>query len=935
MTIDRTQQWPFPGARWWKFDLHTHTPASSDYGKGPQQAALRKIEPSEWLLGFMRAGVDCVAVTDHNSGEWIDPLQAALTGLSEHDDYRPLCLFPGVEITASGGIHILAVLGGDKGAADVSGLLGAVRYRGTWGASDRAADASPIEVVEAIAGMGGIPILAHADGPAGAWCLRGNTLTSLLDFNDLFAVEVADPTSPKPDLYHQRGLAWAEVLGSDSHHPFGSAGHSHPGSHYTWVKMAKPSLEGLRLALLDGRRFSIRRSDEPGPFNPFEVPERMIEAVELREARYMGRGVPAKVRFSPWLNALVGGRGTGKSTVVHALRLAARRESELDSFDEAAEPRATFGRFNRVPADRLADGGLTASTTIEWLTTNDDLRYRVHWRQDGGGTPVEQETENSGWAPSHTQTVSPDRFPVRIFSQGQIAALAGPNQEALVGVIDDAAGVAILKRRLQDTRRQFAAMRAQVREIDGKLAGRDELVVKQERIDRKLRRFEEAGHAEVLTEYRRRGRQRRESERQFSAATATADRIRALAVSLAPEDLPRGLFDRASEADRQVAHAIDDLADAIRSAAQELHGVGQRLMEAVTLGRGVLDGGGWSSAARQADGDYERLVETLKAEGVTDPNEYGQLAQARQQLDGDFADLDSKKEERDKLADRCDDLLQQLVDDRHAISMARQAFLTRTLAQNDFVRIRNLPYGDEPRVIERSLRETLDAPEHFEKDILVMDEGRPDSGCVADLLAGLPTGGEQRSAEMERRLGQLKERVSAASEGKGGFGGHFSNFLARETTKRPEMLDRLLTWFPEDGLSVEYSRQGNGKDFQPIAQASAGQRSAAMLAFLLAHGEEPLVLDQPEDDLDNHLIYDLVVRQIRENKLRRQIIVVTHNPNVVVNGDAEMLHVLDFRNGQCRVVQSGSLQEKEIRDEVCTVMEGGREAFERRYRRLR
>jgi len=107
-----------------------------------------------------------------------------------------------------------------------------------------------------------------------------------------------------------------------------------------------------------------------------------------------------------------------------------------------------------------------------------------------------------------------------------------------------------------------------------------------------------------------------------------------------------------------------------------------------------------------------------------------------------------------------------------------------------------------------------------------------------------------------------------------------------------------------------------------------------MLAFLLAHGEEPLILDQPEDDLDNHLIYDLVVRQIRENKLRRQIIVVTHNPNIVVNGDAEMLHALDFAGGQCRVAQSGSLQEKAMREEVCRVMEGGREAFERRYRRL-
>jgi predicted ATPase len=94
------------------------------------------------------------------------------------------------------------------------------------------------------------------------------------------------------------------------------------------------------------------------------------------------------------------------------------------------------------------------------------------------------------------------------------------------------------------------------------------------------------------------------------------------------------------------------------------------------------------------------------------------------------------------------------------------------------------------------------------------------------------------------------------------------------------------------------------------------------------------VLDQPEDDLDNHLIYSLVVQQIRANKQRRQIIVVTHNPNVVVNGDAEMNHALDLKGGQCRVTQRGSLQNKAMRKEVCDVMEGGRDAFEKRYRRL-
>lgn len=72
---------------------------------------MGKISPEEWLLGFMRAGVDCVAVTDHNSGAWIDPLKNALRELEAelHPDFRPLCLFPGVEITASTGTHVLAI----------------------------------------------------------------------------------------------------------------------------------------------------------------------------------------------------------------------------------------------------------------------------------------------------------------------------------------------------------------------------------------------------------------------------------------------------------------------------------------------------------------------------------------------------------------------------------------------------------------------------------------------------------------------------------------------------------------------------------------------------------------------------------------------------------------------------------------------------------
>ena len=145
-----------------------------------------------------------------------------------------------MEVTASGGIHILAIFDTDKRSADVTALLGAVGYRGSRGASGIAADAAPIRVVEAISRAGALPILAHVDGPSGAWKLEGNTLAPLLDFAGLFAMEVDDPHAGEPELYRRRKLSWTKVLGSDSHHSASQTGGHFPGSHYTWGQDGEP-----------------------------------------------------------------------------------------------------------------------------------------------------------------------------------------------------------------------------------------------------------------------------------------------------------------------------------------------------------------------------------------------------------------------------------------------------------------------------------------------------------------------------------------------------------------------------------------------------------------------------------------------------------------------------------------------------------------------
>ena len=283
-------EWSWKGARWWKFDFHSHTPASDDYGKGGNQPALRKLSSKEWLLIYMRASIDCVAITDHNTGEWIDRLKVDLQELEaeDHPDFRKLHLFPGMEISINGGIHLLAIFDSSKKSSDLDALRGAVGYQGTPGRSDGVTTKSFTELVNTIVSSDGIAIPAHVDKESGLFLqYQGITLEKALDCKNVFAMELMDPNYQKPQIYIDKKLNWTEVLGSDSHHPTGDAGQRYPGSHFTWVKMESPDIEGLRLALLDGQ-LSVQRSDQVN-IDPNGYADSVIEKIEVSNSRYIGR----------------------------------------------------------------------------------------------------------------------------------------------------------------------------------------------------------------------------------------------------------------------------------------------------------------------------------------------------------------------------------------------------------------------------------------------------------------------------------------------------------------------------------------------------------------------------------------------------------------------------------------------------------------------
>ncbi|MGY2683182.1 TrlF family AAA-like ATPase [Pseudomonas tolaasii] len=938
-----SQAWPYAGARWWKFDFHTHTPASKD--TNAWQAAIGtsdELTPQKWLLKYMAAAIDCVAVTDHNSGEWVDGLKAAYSDMKRQADagnapegFRELHLFPGVEISVQGGFHLLAIFDPSAASQTISDLLAKVHYSGTRGDSDGVTREGAAKVIEHVITEGGLAIPAHVEGEKGLLQVEQGTRKCLLDSNTvkqvlqepgILALEWTSGSSSPPIVLEELKLRFASVLGSDCHSFKGSAV---PGSRFTWIKMAKPNMEGLRLALLDGQDVSVRRSDQSNGFAPFNTPEHFIESIEIRNARYMGRGkTGVSLPLNPYFNALIGGRGTGKSTIVHALRLAYRREKELLQASEAGQ---TFYKFNAVGKTKNDNGGLLDDTVVRVQVLRSGLPYRLNWRKDDTENAVEEwDILSTDFTLSDSQVINEQRFPVRLFSQGQIAALAGDSQQALLKVVDDAADTRQQRSDLEDAKSAFLASRARMREMEGKLSGLESLTLALQDIKRKLERFEGSDHTVVLKNYQRTSQQNRELERQFQAATKLVTDLERVATTLHSEDLQAGIFD--ADDDGPALASIQALNAVIGKVKQEVEASAAELaMFGQTL-KTDLESSPWFTRIATAREAYHQLKESLQQQGVNDPSEYGRLVQEAQRLETELRNLNTLKSQHTELRNTAMSQLEQIQVARRAVSDRRSEFLQATLHDNQYVRIELIPYSRDTQGIERSLREALGAQDgKYADDLYQEQDGSTPKGLIADLILVAELQGDTPS--FEESLKTLKSRLSQACRGKGDFGGWFNKFLKGETEKRPEYMDHLLCWFPEDGLQVEYSRKGNGRNFQSIGQASAGQRAAAMLAFLLAHGGEPLVLDQPEDDLDNHLIYGLVVQQIRSNKQRRQLIIVTHNPNIVVNGDAELIHVLDFNN-QCHVKQTGSLQEQDMRQEVCQVMEGGSEAFERRYQRL-
>jgi energy-coupling factor transporter ATP-binding protein EcfA2 len=136
----------------------------------------------------------------------------------------------------------------------------------------------------------------------------------------------------------------------------------------------------------------------------------------------------------------------------------------------------------------------------------------------------------------------------------------------------------------------------------------------------------------------------------------------------------------------------------------------------------------------------------------------------------------------------------------------------------------------------------------------------------------------------------------------------------------------------DDVVRIELNVATNAEPiFKDAAELSRGQKCTALLPLLLARTRNPLVIDQPEDNLDNHFIYETVVNSIQRLKKKRQMIFITHNANIPVLADADLVIVMNSDGKIGYVEKSGSVDD--CREQIVDLLEGGREAFELRRKR--
>lgn len=871
-------------ARFFKCALQVNPADYIEY-RGQQQTLSEDEYNQQLLDAALEAEIEVIGIADHGSVEAVDRIRSLF---SKHG----IVVFPGFEVSSSEKIHFVCLFDERKTAQELERILGRLDLLDPQ-EGVLPTNMTAIQLIDKVNEIGGFVYAAHATNDDGVLKRRMN---HVWQYRELCAAQIPGAIEAlkgvEGDFYrkvvlnrnadYRREQVMAVINAADVARPE----QIRVDGASCLVKMTRPCFASFKQAFIDPESRVRLNSDRP---------EHYASAIE--RIRFVGGYLDGvDIEFSAHLNALIGGRGTGKSTLLECIRFA----MGLRPFGQSAQRQHEAVIKANLGSERGRVELVVRSATMH------GRRFRITRRYGDQPAVLDDPGEVS---PHQPQDLLPG---LELFGQNEIYEMTRDQssrnrlvERFLEGDKPDYdAKIAEAKRRLMRNRDAIAKALQQREEIEAD-------VERLPKLEDQARQFQALGLDEKLKII-----PKLETEKRLSArATDELDRVEKAIVAL-KDGLPdttylddadlEGLPD--AETLKKQKAVLDTLADKARQAIAQLDEAYQLAAQGVAplqeeVGRAI------KSEEQELEAAFKEIPASQGKTGRQIGVEYQTLLQQIEKIRPKKTVLQARQADIDELYRQRKKLLLELSDavsDRAAAMQKSVKRLNRRLDQK--VRLNLRSEGDREALFDFLSACSLE-------------------GVGPKRLAWVKESDFSTAALAEK----IRNGAEALKETGWGITSSVAEALCRlREEKLLELEELLLPDLSEIELNVAHGEQD--VRFRPIDDLSTGQQCTAVLHLLLLDNEDPLILDQPEDNLDNAFIAERIVAELRSAKLTRQFIFATHNANIPVFGDAEWIGVLSVEDGKGRILprQQGAIDLPEIQRLAADILEGGEAAFNQR-----
>jgi DNA repair ATPase RecN len=603
------------------------------------------------------------------------------------------------------------------------------------------------------------------------------------------------------------------------------------------------------------------------------------------------------VTFKDGLICLIGGRGSGKTTILELLRYALNRQPHEDGARKAASK-----RFRTLIEANLGRGAVEVE-----FETQDGIVYHVERRvgEDPIVSDANGETLDSAILDSGIQ------IDAAIFSQNEVEEIA-MKPDYLRDVLDRfcTRELTDIQRRIEQTKSALQRNSSEVVQLSIKSGENREALKNLPELETRLQALnEELKEAKLPANVEAAAKLKSLRTQESAALTRIKPALEDATETLAPlqntligefkqvfsEDVLNGPNGAIFQDLRQaMLTGVDKFRNGIKQAEEALAAMTEAGLSAVAM-------------LKKAQMPQESAYQDLLKQSA----EHQQRLRERDKLAKQVAQLHTAKEEADRIEKRLGELAKERkrlladysseVEARFRLRESVAEDLTSQLS--DTIRVKVAQGADREAYRQFLVKYRDPSIREYNPSITKI----VNSLSPVDLAALV----ESRKAEELAVEAEIDERFALG----------VLNGLAADLRSRFEL--ELITL--DDVPSIELFVCN---EWRVSSRLSTGQMCSVVLPLLLLDSVAPLVIDQPEDNLDNRFVTDNVAEMVARNQDRRQMIFITHNPNIPVMGQASQVVVMDASDGKGEKVGEGSVDE--MKDKIIELLEGGERAFQAR-----